>query len=51
MDNVFSLEGKVAIVAGASYGLGVTFASALADAGADIVVTARSVDKLEETRR
>jgi len=50
MDNVFSLEGKVAIVTGASYGLGLTFASALADAGADIVVTARSTDKLEETK-
>ena len=50
MGDLFSLEGKVVIVTGASYGLGVTFASALADAGADIVVTARSVDKLEATR-
>jgi len=48
---IFSLEGKMAIVTGASYGLGVTFAAALADAGADIVVTARSVDKLETTKK
>src|SRR5688500_15111846 len=47
---IFSLQGKVAIVTGASYGLGVVFARALADAGADVVVAARSVDKLEETK-
>ncbi len=46
----FSLEGKTAIVTGGSYGLGVTFASALADAGANIVVTARSLDRLNETK-
>ena len=48
--SVFSLQGKVAIVTGASYGLGVTFAQALAEAGADIVATARSVDRLDDTR-
>ena len=46
----FRLDGKVAIVTGASYGLGVLFAEILASAGADVVVTARSVDKLQETR-
>lgn len=40
-DNLFRLDGKVAIITGASYGLGVVFANALADAGADIVATAR----------
>lgn len=49
MTDTFSLEGKVAIVTGSSYGLGVTFAGALADAGADVVVTARSRERLEET--
>jgi len=51
MSTLFSLEGKVGIVTGASYGLGVTFAGALADAGADLVVTARSVDKLQDTKK
>ena len=44
------LDGKVAIVTGASYGLGVLFAEILATAGADVVVTARSVDKLRDTK-
>ena len=47
----FRLDGKVAIVTGASYGLGVLFAEILATAGADVVVTARSVDKLAETKQ
>jgi NAD(P)-dependent dehydrogenase (short-subunit alcohol dehydrogenase family) len=46
----FKLDGKVAIVTGASSGLGVAFAEGLADAGADIAICARRVDKLEETR-
>jgi NAD(P)-dependent dehydrogenase (short-subunit alcohol dehydrogenase family) len=48
--NTFRLDGKVAVVTGASYGLGVLFAEVLASAGADVVVTARSVDKLEDTK-
>jgi NAD(P)-dependent dehydrogenase (short-subunit alcohol dehydrogenase family) len=46
----FRLDGKVAIVTGASYGLGVLFTEILATAGADVVITARSVDKLNETK-
>ncbi|HWC33764.1 MAG TPA: glucose 1-dehydrogenase [Mycobacteriales bacterium] len=46
----FSLDGKVAIVTGASSGLGVAFAKALAEAGADLALGARRVDKLEATR-
>ena len=37
--NPFDLTGKVAIVTGASRGLGQTFARALARAGADLVLT------------
>jgi NAD(P)-dependent dehydrogenase (short-subunit alcohol dehydrogenase family) len=46
----FRLDGKVAIVTGASSGLGVAFAQALAEAGADVALAARRVEKLEETR-
>ena len=46
----FSLDGKVAIVTGASSGLGVAFAVGLADAGADIAICARRVEKLEQTK-
>ena len=45
----FRLDGKVAIVTGASSGLGVSFAQALAEAGADIVLGARRVDRLAAT--
>lgn len=46
----FRLDGKVAIVTGASSGLGVAFAQALAEAGADVALAARRVEKLEQTR-
>jgi NAD(P)-dependent dehydrogenase (short-subunit alcohol dehydrogenase family) len=45
--DLFSLENRVAIVTGASSGLGVTFARGLAAAGARVVLAARRVDRLE----
>ena len=51
LSDTFRLDGKVAIVTGASYGLGVLFAEVLASAGADVMVTARSKDKLEDTKQ
>jgi NAD(P)-dependent dehydrogenase (short-subunit alcohol dehydrogenase family) len=47
----FSLAGKVALVTGASSGLGAGFAVALAQAGADVVLAARRRDGLEAARR
>ena len=44
MANPFSLQGRTALVTGANKGLGRAFASALADAGADIVVVGRNED-------
>jgi len=46
---IHRLDGRVGLVTGASYGLGVLFADVLASAGADVVVTARSADQLEQT--
>ncbi len=46
----FRLDDKVAIVTGSSSGLGVEFAAALAQAGADVVLGARRADRLSETK-
>lgn len=47
LSGLFSLEGQVALVAGASSGIGAAFAEALAKAGADVVVGARRVERVE----
>jgi len=47
----FRLDGKVAVVTGASSGLGVAFAQALAESGADVALGARRAERLEDTRR
>lgn len=46
MSELFDLGGRVAIVTGASRGLGQYFARALAKAGADLVITSRHLDHL-----
>ena len=45
--DLFDLRGKVAIVTGASSGLGEGFARTLVDAGATVVAAARRLDRLE----
>jgi NAD(P)-dependent dehydrogenase (short-subunit alcohol dehydrogenase family) len=48
---LFDVAGKTAIVTGASYGLGVAFAETLAAAGANVVLAARSKEKLDVVAR
>ena len=47
--DLFSLEGKTALVTGAGSGLGRSFAQTLAEAGADVAITDRNSDSLSET--
>ena len=44
---MFDFKGKTVLITGASYGLGEQFAYAFADAGADLVLTARSEELVE----
>ena len=51
MSTLFDLSGRVAIVTGASRGLGQTFARALANAGADVAITSRTLESLRPFQR
>ena len=48
IDKLFSLEGRVAVVVGGTSGIGRVLALGLADAGADVVATARRETLVEE---
>jgi gluconate 5-dehydrogenase len=45
--NLFSLQGRVALVTGSSQGIGLAIAEGLAQAGATVVLNGRDVEKLE----
>ena len=51
MSDAFDLSGKVALVTGASQGLGRRFAKVLAGHGAAVGLAARQVEKLQELER
>ena len=48
MSDLFDLSGKVAIVTGASRGIGLAIANRLAEAGAKVVLSSRKQESLEE---
>src|SRR3546814_8529629 len=50
MDSIFRLDGRVAVVTGASRGLGFAFARTLARAGARVALMARDTARLHEVR-
>ena len=47
----FRIDGQVAVVTGAGRGIGAASALALAEAGADVVISARTEEQLKETAR
>ncbi len=51
LKDLFGLEGKVAIVTGASRGLGQGMAAGLASAGADIIPAGTKLENLKETEK
>jgi len=48
MERLFRLDGRIALVTGASSGLGRHFANVLADSGASVALAARRLDRLRE---
>jgi NAD(P)-dependent dehydrogenase (short-subunit alcohol dehydrogenase family) len=47
--DIFKLDGRVALITGGNRGLGFAMAQALAEAGADVVVTSRQQEKAHES--
>jgi NAD(P)-dependent dehydrogenase (short-subunit alcohol dehydrogenase family) len=47
--NIFSLDGKTAVVLGGTSGIGRTLSFGLADAGADVIASARRQEHVDET--
>lgn len=49
--NVFSLEGKTALITGGGTGIGLGIAKAMTQAGADVIITGRRENVLQEAQR
>ena len=47
---MFNLKGRVAVITGASSGLGKQMAKGFAEAGADLVILARRIERLEKLK-
>jgi NAD(P)-dependent dehydrogenase (short-subunit alcohol dehydrogenase family) len=47
--DIFKLDGRVALITGGNRGLGFAMARALAEAGADVVVTSRQLEKAQQS--
>lgn len=50
-EDLFSLKGKTALVTGGYRGIGLVFSETYAEAGADIAIVARTLDKCQEAAR
>ena len=48
-DKLFSLEGRVAVVTGGTSGIGRALSLGLADAGADVIASARRKEQVDKT--
>ena len=50
-DQLFSLEGKVAVVTGGTSGIGLALSLGLAEAGADVIATSRRQQQVDDTAK
>ena len=51
VNDIFNLNGKVALITGASSGLGRHFSKTLSEAGATVILSARRMDNLVELQK